>query len=161
MHATDRNSVTPSTKLALVLTSPGIHSGFTRNQAGVECLPGGIAKGSVMDTSKWGKKASVTSFFTTVLDRVLGSEVAAPVEKKTLNLAQKQANIRAASVREGFQAILARGDEMAQRIEMYKQQRNRSGESAQTSIDPPEAAETIVLSSTESSSPRQASLARA
>jgi hypothetical protein len=113
-----------------------------------------------MVSSKSGAKASVASFFTSVVDRMLGSAVA-PVEKKTLNLAQKQANIRAAGVREGFRAILARGDEMAQRIETYKKQRNRNGESPQTSIDPPETTETtetIVMSSTESTSPLQSSL---
>jgi|SRR5450432_4158173 len=113
-----------------------------------------------MVSSKPGAKASVASFFTSVVDRMLGSAVA-PVEKKTLNLAQKQANIRAAGVREGFRAILARGDEMAQRIETYKKQRNRNGESPQTSIDPPETTETtetIVMSSTESTSPQQSSL---
>ncbi|MDR3388855.1 MAG: hypothetical protein P4L92_17550 [Rudaea sp.] len=112
-----------------------------------------------MNTSRWGTKASVASFFTTVVDRMLGSEVA-PVEKKSMNLAQKQANIRAASVRHGFQAILARGDEMAQRIETYKNQRNRSGQPLPTSIDPVGSAETIVLSSAESPSPRADNLAR-
>ena len=71
------------------------------------------------------KKAAVTNFLTSVVDRVLGAETAPVVDKKMLNLAQKQANIRAVSVRKGFQQILARSDEMAQRIEQYKQQRSK------------------------------------
>ncbi len=98
-----------------------------------------------MDTSRL---VTVTSFFTAVVDRVLGPD-AQPVENKTLNLAQKRANIRAAGVRHGFKAILARGDEMAQRIEAYKQQqRIRHGETP-ASIDPAEPTESIVLSSTD------------
>jgi hypothetical protein len=106
-----------------------------------------------MDTSKL---VTVTSFFSAVVDRVLGSD-APPVENKALNLAQKRANIRAAGVRHGFKAMLARGDEMAQRIEAYKRQRNRNGET-HTSIDPAEPEE-IVLSSTDLSAPRRNKLA--
>ena len=106
-----------------------------------------------MDSSKSRPRVSVANFFTTVVDRMLGSEPA-PVEKRAQNLAQKQANIRAAGVRAGFRAILARGDEMAQRIETYKQQRNRNGEAPQAPIDPPQSEETIVMSSTEPSSQR-------
>ncbi len=112
-----------------------------------------------MGFSKSGTKTSVASFFTTVVGRMLGPEIV-PVEKKTLNLAQKRANIRAAGVREGFRAILARGDEMAQRIETYKKQRNGNGQSQQAQIDPPDADESIVLSSTDSSSPHQANMVR-
>ncbi len=87
-----------------------------------------------MGFSRSGTKTSVASFFLTVVGRMLGPEVV-PVEKKSLNLAQKRANIRAAGVREGFRTILARGDEMAQRIETYKKQRD--GKSQPTPIDPP------------------------
>lgn len=109
-----------------------------------------------MDTSKL---LTVTSFFNAVVDRVLGPE-ALPVENKALILAQKRANIRAAGVRDGFKAILARGDEMAQRIEAYKKQRARTGETP-ASIDPAESGESIVLSSTEESAPRRNKLANA
>jgi hypothetical protein len=108
-----------------------------------------------MGTSIHITKASVASFFTTVVDRILGPEVAPVVENKALNLAQKQANIRAAGVRHGFKAILARGDEMAHRIETYKQHRIRHGEHQQTTIDPQEPTENIVLSSTEPASSRR------
>jgi hypothetical protein len=104
-----------------------------------------------MDTSKL---VSVASFFNAVVDRVLGPE-AAPVENRSLNLAQKRANIRAAGVRRGFQAILARGDEMTQRIEAYKKQRAHHGDAPQTPIDPLEPTETIVLSSTDTSASRR------
>ena len=107
-----------------------------------------------MDTSRL---VTVSSFFNAVVDRVLGPE-ALPVENKTLNLAQKRANIRAAGVRDGFKAILARGDEMTQRIEAYKKQRARSGERS-AAIDQPESGESIVLSSTDPSAPRRNKLA--
>ena len=100
---------------------------------------------------------TVTSFFNAVVDRVLGSEPL-PVENKSLNLAQKRANIRAAGVRDGFKAILARGDEMAQRIEAYKKQRTRTGETP-ASMDPADSGESIVLSSTEQPAPRRNKLA--
>lgn len=109
-----------------------------------------------MDTSKL---VTVTSFFNAVVERVLGPE-ALPVENKTLNLAQKRANIRAAGVRDGFKAILARGDEMAQRIEAYKKQRTRNSETP-ASIDQAESGESIVLSSTEQPAPRRNKLASA
>jgi len=99
------------------------------------------------------KLVTVTSFFTAVVDRVLGPETP-PVENKSLNLAQKRANIRAAGVRHGFKAILARGDEMAQRIEAYKKQRT-SKDQTPASIDVAEPIESIVLSSTDQSTPRR------
>lgn len=109
-----------------------------------------------MDTSKL---VTVASFLNAVVDRVLGPE-ALPVENKTLNLAQKRANIRAAGVRDGFRAILARGDEMTQRIEAYKKQRTRNGDTP-ASIDRAESGESIVLSSTEQAAPRRNKLASA
>ena len=112
-----------------------------------------------MGTSIHITKASVASFFTTVVERILGPEVVPVVENNALNLAQKRANIRAAGVRHGFKAMLARGDEMAQRIETYKQQRIRDGEHHQVSIDLVEPSENIVLSSTEPSSSRRPYLA--
>jgi hypothetical protein len=114
-----------------------------------------------MGTSIQSTKTSVASFFTTVVERILGPEAAPVVENKALNLAQKRANIRAAGVRHGFKAMLARGDEMAQRIETYKQQRIRNGEHHEASIDPVEPTENIVLSSTEPSPSRRTHLASA
>lgn len=106
-----------------------------------------------MDFSKSGSMSAMTNFLNTVGDRIFGAETVPVVENKNANLARKQANIRAVSVREGFQAILARNNEMAQRIEQYKQQRNRTAEAAAAasidaaSIDVVETSETIVLSS--------------
>lgn len=98
------------------------------------------------------KRSAVANFLNTVVDRVLGGEAAPVVDKKMQNLAQKQANIRAVSVRKGFQQILARSDEMAQRIEQYKKQRSKlPGESEQAPIERQTDEETIVMSSAEMS----------
>jgi hypothetical protein len=93
--------------------------------------------------------SSMASFFNTVRERVFSPEPVPAVSKKDMNLAQKQANIRAACVREGFQAIRARNAEMAQRIEQYKRQRNKTGSVPGLSIDPVETVETIVMSSSD------------
>lgn len=93
--------------------------------------------------SKKGSRKSVTKFINTVVDRVFGGEPL-PVEKRMQNLAHKQANIRAASVRHGFEAMRARNEEMASRLEHYRQLRTRKGVSPP--IDPPATEETIVLS---------------
>lgn len=102
-----------------------------------------------MGSSKQGKRNSVTNFINTMVDRVFGNEAAPPVEKKMQNLAHKQAKIRAVSVRRGFQAIRARSDEMAQRLEEYKRQREGTSETSATSSDAPVTGETIVLASDE------------
>ena len=75
----------------------------------------------------------------------------AVVDKRELNLAQKKANIRAVSVRRGFQSILARSGEMTQRLDHYRRQHEamiakRDGaETAEPAQDA--SAETIVLTS--------------
>jgi hypothetical protein len=98
------------------------------------------------------KRSAVANFLNTVVDRVFGAESAPQVDKKMQNLAQKQANIRAVSVRKGFQQILARSDEMAQRIEQYKRQRSKlPGEGEQAPLEQQTMEETIVLSSAEMS----------
>jgi len=98
------------------------------------------------------KGVSVAQLLNTVVERVLGAQPEPVVERKMQNLAQKQANIRAVSVRKGFQAIVARSDEMAQRIAQYNKQRGKNGEANETA-EPAEQAETIVLSSAEPAPP--------
>ena len=97
------------------------------------------------------KKAAVTSFLNSVVERVFGAEAAPEVDKKMQNLVQKQANIRAVSVRKGFQAILARSDEMAQRIEQYRRQRDNKtvNETKSSEAAPAETAEETIVMSTE------------
>ena len=91
---------------------------------------------------------SVAGFFMNVVDRVFGAEPPPPaVDKRAQNMAQKRMNIRAVGVREGFQAMRARSEEMTQRIEKFKQQRLPAG-TAQASTEAAEQVETIVLAST-------------
>jgi len=99
------------------------------------------------------KGVSVAQLFNTVVEKVLGSEPAPVVDRKMQNLAQKQANIRAVSVRKGFQAIAARSDEMAQRLAQYNKQRNKSTANG-TPAESAEQAETIVLSSADPAAQR-------
>src|ERR1700722_1466592 len=112
-------------------------------------------RGSVMDsasrnTKTGGTKMALGSLFSNVVDKMLHVQPAA-VDKRELNLAQKKANIRAVSVRKGFQSILARGDEMAQRLNHYRRQHEamiakRDGvETAEPAEDA--STETIVLTS--------------
>ena len=95
-------------------------------------------------SSRHGAK-SVAGFFTSVVGRMLGGAQppAVVVEKRTQNLAQKKMNIRAVGVREGFQAMRARSEVMAQRLEAFKNHRHHD---PAASIDPVEQIETIVLS---------------
>jgi len=89
-------------------------------------------------------------FFTQVVDRVLGTTPApAPVvDKRLQNLAQKRMNIRAVGVREGFQAMRARSEQMAQRLEAFKRQRaHEPAEPVESRNESDEPVETIVLSS--------------
>ena len=74
-----------------------------------------------MDSSQSDKKTSMSSLLSGVVERMLRLQPVA-VDDKTRNLAQKQANIRAVSVREGFQSIRARSDEMAERLGHYRRQ---------------------------------------
>ncbi|HEX6832925.1 MAG TPA: hypothetical protein VF132_05275 [Rudaea sp.] len=91
-----------------------------------------------MDSFKPGPRKPVARFF----DRVFGTQPAPMPEKRMQNLLQKQAKIRAVSVRRGFEAIRARSDEMAERLEQYKRQ--RTGVAA---ADAAADGEAIVLSS--------------
>jgi hypothetical protein len=74
-----------------------------------------------MDSSQRDKKASMSNLLSGVVDRMLRLQPVF-VENKTHNLAQKQANIRAVGVREGFQSIRARSDEMNERLSHYRRQ---------------------------------------
>ena len=77
-------------------------------------------RGSVMNSTSGNKKTAMGSLFSSVVGKMLHVEPV--VEKRELNLAQKMVNIRAVSVRKGFQSILARGDEMTQRLNHYRRQ---------------------------------------
>jgi hypothetical protein len=99
-----------------------------------------------MSSSGHGAK-SVAGFFMNVVDRVFGAEPPPPaVDKRAQNMAQKRMNIRAVGVREGFQAMRARSEEMTQRIEKFKKQRLPT-DAAQAATDAAEQGETIVLAS--------------
>ena len=74
-----------------------------------------------MDSSRRNTKTGVGNLFSNVVDKMLRVQPVV-VDKRELNLAQKKANIRAVSVRKGFQSILARGDEMTQRLNHYRRQ---------------------------------------
>ena len=87
----------------------------------------------------------VVNFFNNVVDRMFGPEPVPVVDKRAQNLAQKQMNIRAVGVREGFAAMRARSEAMTQRIEEFKKQRQHDEPAGP--IDPVEQVETIVLSS--------------
>ena len=89
----------------------------------------------------------VVNFINNVVDRVFGPEPVPVVDKRAQNLAQKQMNIRAVGVREGFAAMRARSEAMTQRIEEFK--KHRQHDEASGPIDPVEQVETIVLSSPE------------
>ena len=87
-------------------------------------------------------------FFTHMVDRMFGSEpLPQQPDKRMQNLAQKRMNIRAVGVREGFQAMRARSEEMAQRLEAFKKQRRNETASAQDAGEAGEPVETIVLAS--------------
>jgi len=86
-------------------------------------------------------------FFTSMVGRMFAPQPAPVVEKRMQNLEQKLMNIRAAGVRERFQVMLARNEEMAQRVEAFKKQRNNETQEVPLSIDPIDEMETIVLAS--------------
>ena len=73
-----------------------------------------------MDSSQRTKKISMSNLLSGVVDKMLRLQPVVVVDNRAINLAQKQANIRAVSLREGFQSILARGDEMTKRIDFYR-----------------------------------------
>ena len=101
-----------------------------------------------MDISKRGSKPNVAERMMAAVNRwIAPPPVAVPVEKRAQNLALKQANIRAVAMREGFQSILLRSNEMARHVESFKnrQRTDVPGAEPQESTDVHE--ETIVLSS--------------
>jgi len=61
-----------------------------------------------------------------VVERVLRLQPSEATDKRSQNLTQKQANIRAVSVREGFQNMRARSDTMTQRLQHYREQHEAS-----------------------------------
>ena len=74
-----------------------------------------------MDSSQRDKKPSMTNLLSGVVDRMLRLQPVV-VDDRMQNLAQKQANIRAVGVREGFQSIRARSDAMNERLSYYRRQ---------------------------------------
>ncbi len=103
-----------------------------------------------MDSSQRDKKTSMGNLLSGVVDRMLRTQPVV-VDDKLRNLAQKQANIRAVSVREGFQSIRARSDEMAERLGHYRRQHiamiaKRDGTEIPSADDDTET-ETIVIRS--------------
>ena len=61
-----------------------------------------------------------------VVERMLRLQPVAAADKRSQNLTQKQANIRAVSVREGFQAMRARSATMTQRLQHYRERHEAS-----------------------------------
>ena len=92
------------------------------------------------------KKPSMGTLLSDVVDRMLRLQPAV-VDKRSQNLPQKQANIRAAGVREGFQSMRARSDEMAQRLQHYRQKQAVSLGKTDTESKVDTAAPEIVLRS--------------
>lgn len=108
-----------------------------------------------MDSSQRTKKISMSNLLSGVVDKMLRLQPVV-VDNRAIDLAQKQANIRAVSLREGFQSILARGDEMTKRIDFYRRKHaemiaKRDGIDIGASDSQPSdeelTAETIVVSS--------------
>lgn len=79
-----------------------------------------------MDSSQHDKKPSMGTLLSDVVDRMLRLQPVVATDKRSQNLTQKQANIRAVSVREGFQAMRARSDTMTQRLQHYRDQHEAS-----------------------------------
>lgn len=103
-----------------------------------------------MDSFQRAKKMSMGNLLSGVVDKMLRLQ---PVvfDNREINLVQKQANIRAVSLREGFQSILARGDEMTKRIDHYRR-KHQEMIAKRDGIDVPEsteesAQETIIVAS--------------
>ncbi len=61
----------------------------------------------------------MSTLLSDVVDRMLKLQPVAG-DARSENITQKQANIRAASVREGFQSMRARSDGMAERLQHYR-----------------------------------------
>lgn len=86
-------------------------------------------------------------FFTSMVGRMFAPAPAPVVDKRMQNLAQKRMNIRAAGVRERFQLMQARNEQMAQRLEAFKKQRSNEDPQRPAVTDPLDEIETIVLAS--------------
>lgn len=68
-------------------------------------------------------------------------------ENRTENITQKQANIRAASVREGFQSMRARSDGMAERLQHYRRKHAASlGKTEEISTEDVDASQIVLRS---------------
>ena len=74
-----------------------------------------------MDSQR-NKRFSMNTLLNGVVDKMLRLQPVVPEKNHALDLVQRQANIRAVSLREGFQTIRARGEEMSQRLDHYKRQ---------------------------------------
>jgi hypothetical protein len=75
-----------------------------------------------MDPSQRNKRFSMNTLLSGVVDKMLRLQPVVPEKNHALDLVQRQANIRAVSLREGFQTIRDRGAEMSQRLDHYKRQ---------------------------------------
>ncbi len=64
----------------------------------------------------------MNSLLSGVVDKMLRLQPVVPEKNHALDLVQRQANIRAVSLREGFQTIRDRGEEMSQRLDHYRRQ---------------------------------------
>ncbi|MGA9334009.1 MAG: hypothetical protein WBV39_07000 [Rudaea sp.] len=95
------------------------------------------------------RQATVAGLFAAMREHMFGTDAdASPIEKRAQNLSQKQANIRAAGVREGFLAMRARSDAMAQRLEQFRNRSNPTPANDAQPVEQNETVETIVLTST-------------
>ena len=75
-----------------------------------------------MDPSQRNKRFSMNGLISGVVDKMLRLQPVVPEKNHALDLVQRQANIRAVSLREGFQTIRDRGEEMSQRLDHYRRQ---------------------------------------
>jgi hypothetical protein len=91
-----------------------------------------------MDSSQHDKKPSMGTLLSDVVDRMLRLQPVAVGDKRSQNLTQKQANIRAVSVREGFQNMRARSDSMTQRLQHYRDRHDASLRKADAETAPHE-----------------------
>jgi hypothetical protein len=97
-----------------------------------------------MDTSQRDKKASMGTLLGDAVERMLRLQPALP-DRRTYNLTQKKANIRAVSVREGFQNMRARSDTMTQRLQHYREQHEASFRKSKTEPEPHDGPVKLIL----------------
>jgi hypothetical protein len=90
---------------------------------------------------------ALTGLLDRLVERVFGTDPTTPVERKLQNLAEKQAHIRAVGMRQGFQAIRARSEEMARSLAAFQRRQDKNSAAARAAIDPLEPIESIVLRS--------------